>query len=101
LEVGVLDVLPSAPSEPVTDGGLWLSFTGLPYLLFGVVAWIVGAVGAVATMESLRLFLFDARVNLSEDSPLDSSAGKERPEPQLWLCFLMTSVFIARGRTAP
>jgi hypothetical protein len=42
-------VLPPAPSEPVTDGGLWLSFTGLPHLLVGVVTWVVGAVGAVAS----------------------------------------------------
>lgn len=97
----MLDVLPPAPSEPETDGGLWLSFTGFPHLLVGVVPWIVGAVGAVATMESLRLFLFDARVGLSGDSPQDSSVGKERPEPQPRLRFLMTSVFIARGRTAP
>jgi hypothetical protein len=100
-EPAVLDVLPPAPSEPVTEGGMWLSFTGLPHLLVGVVAWVVGAAGAVATMESLPLFLFDARVGRPGDSPQGSSAGKERPESKPRLRFLMTSVFNDIGRTRP
>jgi hypothetical protein len=83
----VLDVLLPAPSEP--DGALWLSFTGLARLLVGVVAWVVGAVEAVATMEFLRLFISDARV----DTPGDSPTGKQR------LRCLMTSIFSEIGRT--
>jgi hypothetical protein len=85
----VLDVLPPAPSEP--DGGLWPSFTGLPRLLVGVVAWVVGAVEAVAALDFLRLFIFDARV----DTPGGSPTGKPR------LRCLMTSVFSEIGRTTP
>lgn len=100
-EPAVLDVLPPALSESVTEDGMWHSFTGLPHLLVGVVAWVVGAAGAVAAMGSLPLFLFDALVGCPGDSPRGPLAGKERPGPQPRLRFLMTSVFIARGRTTP
>lgn len=91
----MLDVLPAAPSEPVTDSGLWRSFTGLARLLVEVVAWIVGAVDAITTMEFLRLFVSDARVDTLGDSPQGSSAGKDTPESRLR--FLMISVFRERG----
>jgi hypothetical protein len=53
----VLAVLPPAPPEPVTEGGLWLSLTERARVLVGVVAWVVGAVEeVVATMEFLRVF---------------------------------------------
>jgi hypothetical protein len=53
-EVSVLNVLPPR-SKSITDGGLWLSVTGLRHLLVDVVPWVLAAVEFI---ESLHPYAF-------------------------------------------